>query len=110
MSGSGSGVGGCQEASESVQRELGWLSVSDLIGPRARTSPSFADASASGNDVFFFTDQPLVGQDQDSLVDVYDARVGGGIAAQSPSVTGGAVQRRCVQGPGGCRHLCSVRR
>jgi len=44
----------------------------------------FGDASASGNDVFFFTRQGLVGQDQDELLDVYDARVGGGIAAQNP--------------------------
>jgi hypothetical protein len=44
----------------------------------------FGDASASGKDVFFFTRQGLVGQDQDDLLDVYDARVGGGIAAQNP--------------------------
>jgi hypothetical protein len=42
------------------------------------------DASADGNDVFFFTRQGLVGQDKDELLDVYDARVGGGIASQSP--------------------------
>ena len=35
-----------------------------------------------GNNVFFFTTQGLVAQDRDELVDVYDARVGGGIAAQ----------------------------
>ncbi|HMC50580.1 MAG TPA: hypothetical protein VKH20_08030, partial [Solirubrobacterales bacterium] len=43
-----------------------------------------ADASASGDDVFFFTRQQLVGQDKDELQDVYDARVGGGLAAQNP--------------------------
>jgi hypothetical protein len=43
-----------------------------------------ADASESGDDVFFFTRQQLVGQDKDELQDVYDARVGGGIAAQNP--------------------------
>jgi hypothetical protein len=42
-----------------------------------------ADASANGSDVFFFTRQSLVGQDKDELQDVYDARVGGGIAAQN---------------------------
>jgi hypothetical protein len=46
----------------------------------------FADASASGNDVFFFTRQQLVGQDKDELQDVYDARVGGGLASQNPIV------------------------
>jgi hypothetical protein len=44
----------------------------------------FADASASGNDVFFFSREGLVGQDKDELLDVYDARVGGGITAQNP--------------------------
>ena len=34
--------------------------------------------------MFFFTRQALVGQDEDELVDLYDARVGGGIAAQNP--------------------------
>jgi hypothetical protein len=51
------------------------------------TSPEpayFSDASVSGDDVFFFTTQSLVGQDTDDLADVYDARVGGGLPAQNP--------------------------
>jgi sugar lactone lactonase YvrE len=44
----------------------------------------FGDASASGNDAFIYTTESLVGQDQDQIVDIYDARVGGGIAAQNP--------------------------
>jgi hypothetical protein len=51
------------------------------------TSPhsSFlGDVSASGNDAFIFTDQQLVPVDKDQLTDVYDARVGGGLASQSP--------------------------
>jgi hypothetical protein len=54
------------------------------------TSPErsyFSDASTSGNDVFFFTGQQLVGQDQDEYVDEYDARVGGGLASQNPVQT-----------------------
>ncbi|HEU4707506.1 MAG TPA: hypothetical protein VFS64_09980 [Solirubrobacterales bacterium] len=43
-----------------------------------------ADASASGDDVFLFSREALVGQDTDQLLDLYDARVGGGIASQSP--------------------------
>jgi hypothetical protein len=55
-----------------------------LISSGQSTEPSyFAEASASGNDVFFFTRQSLVGQDTDTNIDVYDARVGGGIAAQN---------------------------
>jgi Tol biopolymer transport system component len=51
-------------------------------------SPSvsyFGDASVDGSDVFFFTRQALVGQDQDNNTDIYDARVGGGLAAQNPA-------------------------
>jgi hypothetical protein len=33
----------------------------------------FGDASANGNDVFFFTRQALAPTDDDDLVDVYDA-------------------------------------
>ena len=52
----------------------------------AHAKSFFGDASESGDDVFFFTRQPLVGQDDDLNFDVYDARVGGGIGAQNPSV------------------------
>lgn len=56
-----------------------------LISSGTSPQPSyFADASVSGSDAFFFTAQPLVGQDRDGLVDVYDAREHGGIAAQNP--------------------------
>jgi hypothetical protein len=44
----------------------------------------FGDADESGGNVFFFTGQQLVGQDKDELVDVYDARIDGGIGAQNP--------------------------
>ena len=39
--------------------------------------------SESGNDVFFFTRDRLVGQDQDGALDVYDARANGGLASQN---------------------------
>lgn len=44
----------------------------------------FADASADGSDVFFTTAQPLVNQDDDQALDIYDARIGGGFPGQSP--------------------------
>ena len=53
--------------------------ISSGKGSEAAT---FIDASTSGNDVFFFTRERLVGQDVDSLVDVYDARAK---AASPPS-------------------------
>lgn len=52
----------------------------------AHAKSFFGDASASGEDVFFFTRQPLVGQDNDLNFDVYDARVDGGISAQNPRI------------------------
>ncbi len=56
-----------------------------LISSGVSSEPSyFAQASSSGGDVFVFTRQSLVGQDEDELVDLYDARLGGGIAAQNP--------------------------
>jgi hypothetical protein len=39
---------------------------------------TFVDASESGEDVFFTTRARLVESDEDELVDLYDARVGGG--------------------------------
>jgi len=70
------GAGSCQSNGGCIYL------VSSGRGP----DPSyFADASASGNDAFFFTSQSLVGQDQDNLVDVYDARVDGGLRSQNPT-------------------------
>ena len=47
-----------------------------LISSGTSTQESaFLDASESGEDAFFLTSQPLVGQDQDNDFDVYDARV-----------------------------------
>jgi hypothetical protein len=45
---------------------------------------TFEGAGRSGEDVFFLTRERLVGQDRDDYLDVYDARTGGGLAAQNP--------------------------
>ncbi len=56
-----------------------------LISTGQSTNGSdFLDASENGGNVFFFTRQSLVGQDQDENVDVYDARENGGFATQNP--------------------------
>ena len=47
-------------------------------------SSQFDAASADGRDIFFTTQDQLVGQDTDSQADVYDARIGGGIPGQNP--------------------------
>ena len=52
---------------------------------RNATDSEFLDASPSGNDVFFTARDQLVGMDDDDQVDLYDARMGGGFAAQNPS-------------------------
>jgi DNA-binding beta-propeller fold protein YncE len=51
---------------------------------------AFVDASANGDDAFFVTSEPLVGQDQDTNFDLYDARVcaqSGSCLTQSASKT-----------------------
>jgi hypothetical protein len=76
------GEGSCTSTSE----DGGCLFL--VSGGAAGAGPSyFGDASESGDDVFLFTAQPLVAQDRDELVDVYDARVGGGIASQQVTPT-----------------------
>ncbi len=76
-----------------------------LISPgKGKHNAILADVSADGNDVFFTTDEQLVGQDRDDQIDMYDARVGGGIAAQSPggdevAPCGGTECREATPGP-----------
>jgi hypothetical protein len=43
----------------------------------------FADADESGDNPFIFSTAQLVSQDIDQLIDVYDVRVGGGLASQN---------------------------
>jgi hypothetical protein len=55
-----------------------------LISPGNQTKRAIlGDISPGGRDVFFSTSQSLVAQDTDEEVDIYDARVGGGIASQN---------------------------
>jgi hypothetical protein len=69
---------------------------------RSSDASYFADASASGDDVFFYTRSQLVGRDEDGFRDVYDARVGGGLAAQNqpppPPPCGGEESCRAGEG------------
>jgi hypothetical protein len=63
------GRGGCLDAGGCVA----------LISSGTSSSESaFVDASADGSDVFFLTYAELVPQDTDQLLDLYDAREGGG--------------------------------
>ena len=74
------GAGSCERSSTGSGGCLYLISTGQSAQPSY-----FGDASASGDDVFFFTRQSLVGQDRDENVDIYDARVEGGIVAQNPS-------------------------
>lgn len=57
-----------------------------ISGAEGGGTAMFLDASASGDDVFLATREQLAPTDTDELVDVYDARVDGGLPAP-PSVT-----------------------
>jgi hypothetical protein len=76
------GTGTCTEASDAYSPQDGGCLYLISGGANGVGGSYFGDADPKGENIFFFTAQPLVSQDQDELVDVYDARVGGGIAAQ----------------------------
>jgi len=70
--------------------------LSLLSSGRGGQESQFAEASSNGDDVFFVTRQPLALADSDDLVDIYDARVGGGrleaVAPPTVPCTGEACQ------------------
>jgi hypothetical protein len=84
------GSGSCE--SESQNGGCLYL-LSSGTSPDAST---FGDASADGDHAFIFTSQQLVPGDRDELVDIYDAGVGAGLAAQHalapPTCSGVACQ------------------
>jgi len=92
------GTGTCTASSSS------YASSSDgclyLISTGTSTEPSFfGGADGKGEDAFFYTSQRLVGQDKDELFDIYDARVGGGLAGQNPAPPNPCLERASCQGP-----------
>lgn len=58
------------------------------------TDARFGDASPSGDDVFFGTEERLLPQDRDVLPDLYDARVDGGLASAT-AAAGACVGEDC---------------
>jgi hypothetical protein len=89
------GAGSCRRSSESFSGRSGGCLYLISTGQSGDQS-YFGDASADGSDVFFFTRQPLVGQDQDENADLYDARVEGGIAAQNPPPLASCTGEGCL--------------
>jgi len=69
----------------------------------SETESHFYNASRSGDDAFILTDQALVTQDKDDLVDLYDARVGGGFpsAPDRPDCDGDECQEGSMVPPPG---------
>ena len=86
------GEGGCSAASASFHAQNGGCLFLISTGQSPEES-EFWDASADGSDVFFTTAQSLLARDP-GLVDLYDARVGGGFAepAAAASCEGEACQ------------------
>ena len=81
------GVGSCAQAH-------GCLSLISKGEGSAEEEPYFLGSTPSGDDAFFVTRAKLVGRDKDELLDVYDARVGGGIPEELDS----ALLGRSLQG------------
>ncbi|HET7418712.1 MAG TPA: hypothetical protein VFJ61_13905 [Solirubrobacterales bacterium] len=72
-----------------------------LISPgNAPFEAFFLGISRDGDDAFFSTSQKLVGRDNDGAVDIYDARVDGGLPAQSPPVPQECLRDDCKATPG----------
>lgn len=93
------GKGGCEEASGCVSLiSDGRDATEGNSGPHATASAvELLGTDASGENVFFATDDPLVPADTDTGYDIYDARVGGGFAAPSQPVP---CQGDACKGPG----------
>lgn len=70
-----SGLGACEQPAGCVAL---------ISSGESESESAFLDASATGNDVFFLTAQPISSQDKDSNFDIYDAHV---CEASSPCVS-----------------------
>ncbi len=74
------GVGSCEEAG-------GCISL--ISSGRAANDSMFVDSTPSGDDAFFITRERLLLRDKDSQLDLYDARVNGGLFEPQPPICNG---------------------
>jgi hypothetical protein len=85
------GVGGCKRAGGCVSLISSGHSTNDSM---------FLDSTPSGDDAFFITREQLVTADHNEQLDLYDARVGGGLSADTetlrPECQGEACQPAAV--------------
>jgi hypothetical protein len=80
------GIGSCQRVGGCVS----------LVSSGMSPDPSvFRDASVTGEDVFFTTSERLVTQDGDQSIDLYDARIGGGLDSQNEAPAPGCTGEAC---------------
>ncbi len=86
------GVGGCA-ATDSTYAPGADGCISLISSGTSAFDSEFAEASANGDDIFFYTTSSLVAQDY-GLRDIYDARVGGGfpLPPEAPECVGDACQ------------------
>lgn len=80
------GVGSCK-------RSGGCISL--ISGGASKYDTSFINATPSGSDAFFVTNAPLLLRDKDELFDVYDARVNGGLPAETETTRGECQGEAC---------------
>jgi hypothetical protein len=77
------GVGDCTASSATFGAASGGC-VGLISSGTSKEESAFLDASENGNDVFFLSYAQLSHKDTDSILDVYDARVGGGFTEAPP--------------------------
>jgi hypothetical protein len=71
-----------------------------ISGGMNNSRAEFDEASADGSSIFFTTPDQLVGQDKDTIADVYVSRINGGIAAQNPPAPRGeCIRDDCKETP-----------
>jgi hypothetical protein len=97
------GIGSCSASDRTFR--VGLNGCTSLVSSGTAAGESgFLDASASGSDVFFLTGDKLVGEDYDTALDVYDARVCSG----SDPCAGAAVSPPACATADACRPAPSV--
>ncbi len=76
-----------------------------LTSGQESVDAQFLAATPDGRDVFFSTPAPLIGQDKDTIQDVYDARVNGGLSSQNPLPEVRCLRDDCKAIPNGSPEL-----
>lgn len=89
-----SGHGECEALGAALYVPSSGGCLSLISSGESQQDSRFIDASADGRDVFFTTEESLFSEDP-GLVDLYDARIGGGFA---PRPSGSSCQGEACQG------------